>query len=321
MDIEYLLWLQNFRASIDDALTPFMEWISLFSVRWLILIPAFVYWVIDKRKGLYSLCSYYVCCAVNQIIKLTACIYRPWIRDARVLPAGDAITTATGYSFPSGHTTTAAPLAGGLAVGAWKKYKWISVLCVLLILLVGFSRNYLGVHTPQDVFVGICLSALTLVLVARLFQYIEDHPQKEDVFLLIAFIAGWVGIAYVTFKPYPLDYKEGSLGGLLVDPQKMMNDGYGDIALLVAFPVARYIERRFIRFRAPGLTVAGVITGLVGLVPLYIMSMYMKEPLVRLLGDHWGYFARKALMVLYVIAIYPMVIKAVACFAEKKTSR
>ena len=107
MDIDYLLLLQRFRESINDALTPLMEGLSLFAVTYLILIPVFVYWVVDKRKGLYTLVSYYLCRSVNAIVKLTACIYRPWIRDARVMPAGDAITTATGYSFPSGHTVSA----------------------------------------------------------------------------------------------------------------------------------------------------------------------------------------------------------------------
>ena len=160
MDIDYLLLLQRFRESINDALTPFMEGVSLFAVTFLIMIPVFVYWVVDKRKGLYTLVSYYLCCGFNAILKLTACIYRPWIRDARVKPAGDAITTATGYSFPSGHTVSAGPLYGGLAVSAWSWKKWVSAILVFLALLTGFSRNYLGVHTPQDVVVGTLESIL-----------------------------------------------------------------------------------------------------------------------------------------------------------------
>ena len=90
MDIDYLLALQDFRGNTGDALTPFMEGLSLFAVTFLIMLPVFVYWVIDKKKGLYTLVSYYLCCGVNAMVKLTACVYRPWIKDARVLPAGDA---------------------------------------------------------------------------------------------------------------------------------------------------------------------------------------------------------------------------------------
>ena len=309
MDIEYLLFLQRFRESINDSLTPFMEGISLFAVTYLIMIPVFVYWVVSKRKGLYTLVSYYLCCGFNAIVKLTVCAYRPWIRDARVHPAGDAITTATGYSFPSGHTVTAGPIYGGLAVVSWSWKKFVSVILGIFLLLTAFSRNYLGVHTPQDVFVGICESVFWLIIVAKIFTYLDEHPEKENLLLLICFIVGWLGIAYITFKPYPMDYVDGKL---LVDPQKMMNDGYGDICLLIAFPVARYIEKRWIGFQAPGLKGAGLAAGIVGLVPLFLMIKFMRPALDGLLGTHWGHFANNFILVLYCVALWPLVIKAVS---------
>ena len=309
MDIEYLLFLQRFRESINDSLTPFMEGISLFAVTYLIMIPVFVYWVVSKRKGLYTLVSYYLCCGFNAIVKLTVCAYRPWIRDARVHPAGDAITTATGYSFPSGHTVTAGPIYGGLAVVSWSWKKFVSVILGIFLLLTAFSRNYLGVHTPQDVFVGICESVFWLIIVAKIFTYLDEHPEKENLLLLICFIVGWLGIAYITFKPYPMDYVDGKL---LVDPQKMMNDGYGDICLLIAFPVARYIEKRWIGFQAPGLKGAGLAAGIVGLIPLFLMIKFMRPALDGVLGTHWGHFANTFIIVLYCIALWPLVIKAVS---------
>lgn len=309
MDIEYLLFLQRFRESINDSLTPFMEGISLFAVTYLIMIPVFVYWVVSKRKGLYTLVSYYLCCGFNAIVKLTVCAYRPWIRDARVHPAGDAITTATGYSFPSGHTVTAGPIYGGLAVVSWSWKKFVSVILGIFLLLTAFSRNYLGVHTPQDVFVGICESVFWLIIVAKIFTYLDEHPEKENLLLLICFIVGWLGIAYITFKPYPMDYVDGKL---LVDPQKMMNDGYGDICLLIAFPVARYIEKRWIGFQAPGLKGAGLAAGIVGLIPLFLMIKFMRPALDGLLGTHWGHFTHSFILVLYCIALWPLVIKAVS---------
>lgn len=309
MDIEYLLFLQRFRESINDSLTPFMEGISLFAVTYLIMIPVFVYWVVSKRKGLYTLVSYYLCCGFNAIVKLTVCAYRPWIRDARVHPAGDAITTATGYSFPSGHTVTAGPIYGGLAVVSWSWKKFVSVILGIFLLLTAFSRNYLGVHTPQDVFVGICESVFWLIIVAKIFTYLDEHPEKENLLLLICFIVGWLGIAYITFKPYPMDYVDGKL---LVDPQKMMNDGYGDICLLIAFPVARYIEKRWIGFQAPGLNGAGLAAGIVGLIPLFLMIKFMRPALDGLLGTHWGHFTHSFILVLYCVALWPLVIKAVS---------
>ena len=321
MDIEYLLFLQRFRESINDSLTPFMEGISLFAVTYLIMIPVFVYWVVSKRKGLYTLVSYYLCCGFNAIVKLTVCAYRPWIRDARVHPAGDAITTATGYSFPSGHTVTAGPIYGGLAVVSWSWKKFVSVILGIFLLLTAFSRNYLGVHTPQDVFVGICESVFWLIIVAKIFTYLDEHPEKENLLLLICFIVGWLGIAYITFKPYPMDYVDGKL---LVDPQKMMNDGYGDICLLIAFPVARYIEKKWIGFQAPGLKGVGLAAGIAGLIPLFLMIKFMRPALDGVLGTHWGHFANTFIIVLYCIALWPLVIKAVSkteAKAEEKAEK
>ena len=320
MDIEYLLFLQNFRNNINDALTPFMEWISLFAVTYLIMIPVFVYWVLDRKKGLYTLASYYLCCGFNAVAKLTACVYRPWIRDARVLPAGDAITTATGYSFPSGHTVTAGPIYGGLAVSSWKSgfkfHKLLSVLLVCMVLLTGFSRNYLGVHTPQDVFVGICETVFWLIVTSRVFAYLREHPEKENLLLLILFVLGWLCIAYITYKPYPMDYVGGKL---LVDPQKMMNDGYGDIALVIAFAVGRYIERTWIDFDSLGLNFRGVCLGIICLGPLWAMITYMKPVLDGMLGAHWGHFANNFVIVLYCVALVPALIKFVQTNDEEES--
>ena len=308
MDIDYLLLLQNWRNSTGNALTPFFENLSLFAVTYLIMIPVYIYWAIDKRSGLYTLASYYMCCGFNAVVKLTACIYRPWIRDARVLPAGDAITTATGYSFPSGHTVTAGPIYGGLAVSSWNWNKIIAVLVGSLAIITGFSRNYLGVHTPQDVAVGLTESIFWLIVMNRIFKYLDEHPEKEDRLLLGAFIFGWLALAYITFKPYPMDYVNGQL---LVDPNKMMNDGYGDIALIIGFAVARFIERKWVGFEATGLKGRGLVVSLAGLVPLYLMIANLKPILDAALGTHWGHFLYTIITVLYCICLYPAVIKFV----------
>ena len=317
MDIQYLLWLQNFRNSIDNALTPFMEWVSMFSTTYLILIPVFYYWNCDKKKGLYPLVSYYFCMFLTPVIKLTACIYRPWIRDSRILPAGDSITTATGYSFPSGHTTTCAPLAGGMAVNTWesKRTRWISVILVLFILLTGFSRNYLGVHTPQDVFVAIVLSVLSLILTAKLFEYLEKHPEKEDWLLLGGFLICWAAIVYITFKPYPMDLNEE--GKLIVDPQKMMNDGYGDIGKAMGFIIARYIEKKWIRFKPLEKGWKSVVICLLGLIPMVLLKKYLSPVITGWLGSHWGKLVFSLIYAFYYIALFPLVLKLCGKRAEK----
>lgn len=321
LDIRYLLWLQDFRDSINDAWTPFMEWVSMFATTYLILIPVFLYWFWDKRKGLYALVSYYFCMVVTPITKLTVCAYRPWIRDSRVLPAGDSITTATGYSFPSGHTTTCGPLAGGVAVTAWedKRSRWMSFVLAAFILLTGFSRNYLGVHTPQDVFVAISISVLSLILTAKLFEYLDRHPDKEDWLLLGGFIFCWLGILYITLKPYPTDLN--AEGKLIVDPQKMMNDGYGDLGKVIGFIIGRYVEKKWIRFQPMKRGWVSAIVCLLGLIPMVMLKDLVRPVMTQWLGSHWGKLAFSVVHAFYYIALFPLILKLIAPLVDGKAQR
>ena len=319
MDIQYLLFLQNFRNSIQDAWTPFMEFVTNFATTYLIFLPIFWYWNRNKKQGLYALVSYYFCMIMTPLIKLTACIYRPWIRDASILPAGDSITTATGYSFPSGHTSTAGPLAGGMAVNFWgkKSTRIFSVLLVIFVLLTGFSRNYLGVHTPQDVFVGICLSVLGLILTAKLFAYLDEHPEKENAFLLGVLLLCVAGLVYITLKPYPMDYN--AEGKLIVDPQKMMNDGYGDLGKVIGFIIARFVEKTWIRFKpAKDKGILGIILCLLGLIPLGLLKEYVRPIMTAYLGSHWGKLAFSMVHAFYYIALFPLLLKLIGCREEKE---
>ena len=309
MDIQYLLFLQDFRNSIDNALTPFMEWVSMFAVTYLILFPVYFYWNRNKKDGLYALVAYYFCMVVTPLVKLTACVYRPWIRDTRIVPAGKAIVTATGYSFPSGHTTTAAPLAGGMVVNTWKepRLRVASVLFAAFILLTMFSRNYLGVHTPQDVCTGFCVSVLSLFFTAKLFRYLDARPEKENRLLLAGFVFCCLAIAYITLKPYPMDYTAG--GRLLVDPQKMMNDGYGDIGKMMGFIIARYVEKTWIRFEAAGGGTERRLLCILGLVLMVLLKKFFSPVMVHAFGSHWGKLFFSMIYTFYYIALFPVVLK------------
>lgn len=306
MDIQYLLFLQNFRNSINDALTPFMEMLSLFAVTSLVIIPAIIYWCVDKESGLYTLASFTTTIAINAVVKLTACVYRPWIRDSRVLPAGDAISTATGYSFPSGHTTSATSMYGAMAVSAWKKMRWVSILCVIFALLTCFSRNYLGVHTPQDVAVGITEGVLVIWGMRKLFNYLRENPEKENLFLALGVVFGFAALFYISVKSYPMDYVDGKL---LVDPKKMMKDGYGDIGTLIGLCAGRFIEKTWVRFK-PTCSRQNVVAALVGMVITYCLIQVMGAPMEALFGMHWGCFVNHVIRIMFIVVIWPAVMKA-----------
>ena len=246
MDINILLALQDFRNGTGAFLAAFlskMTWLG--ETNTAIVIMALLYWCVSKDFGTYFLMGWSGNRLVNGMLKVTVCAYRPWIRDARILPYGDSITTATGYSFPSGHTMNAATLYGGGAVRR-DIPRVLRIVLGLLVLLVGFSRNYLGVHTPQDVLVGAVAGILVMCLTIKLMQWVKIHPEKD---LLVVCIG--VGIAilvaiYAAVKPYPTD--TDAAGRVLVEGAKMANDTFKGVGWSVAFLTGWILERRFVQF-------------------------------------------------------------------------
>lgn len=306
MDIDYLLFLQNFRNGMNNAWTPFLEWLSHFAVSGLILLPAFIYWCVDKRKGLYILMTTTICLVVNSVIKLTACVYRPWIRDPRIMPAGNAIQEATGYSFPSGHTAAAGPMLGGTAF-CFKEKKAVPTICIIVLLMVAFSRNYLGVHTPQDVLAALALSAVCLYNMHKLFLDLEAHPEQEDKWLLIFFLVSAAALIYATVKPYPMDYVDGKI---LVDPKEMMGDGFKDFGQMGALCIGRYAEKRFVKFRPTGLNAKGIALAAAGIIPVVFVRKVLDKVLVNVFGILVGGMLGRCALVLILILVWPMVIRA-----------
>ena len=97
----------------------------------------------------------------------------------------------------------------------------LRVVLGITVVLVAFSRIYLGVHTSQDILVGTVAGTRVMWLTARLMQWLAAHPEKD---LLIAGIG--IGLAllvaiYAGVKPYPEDYD--AAGKLIVDGAKMAN--------------------------------------------------------------------------------------------------
>ena len=316
MDITYLLWLQDLRNATNNALSPFFEQLSLFSVRDIQLLPAFIYWCLNKRTGLFIFFSMKLSQTFNALVKLTACVYRPWVKDPRIIPAGDSLTTAGGYSFPSGHAMMFTPVYGGLAM--FTKNRAVKCLFIVLILVSAFARNYLGVHTPQDVIVGVALGSLSLYIAVKIFDYLDRHPEKDVLVMICSALAGILTVVYVTYKPYPMDYVDGKL---LVDPVKMTIDSWGDAGAFATFALCWYIESRFVKFEPTGLNVKGVIIALIGMIPLHWIIWSLGGITAKIFGDHVGKFAVKSAVLIYIIVLWPLVIKLLTAKNKKADSK
>ena len=118
----------------------------------------------------------------NQFLKITCRIPRPWVLDPDFTIVEAARAVATGYSFPSGHTQNAVGTFGAIALQT--KQRWVRWACIALVLLVPFSRMYLGVHTPLDVGVSFVLA---LALAAALYPAFrtEQTAKKATPWILL----------------------------------------------------------------------------------------------------------------------------------------
>lgn len=152
-----------YKYVISDGMTPFIKFITWFgSVFGIIVVGLISIFIIKNKK---TNISFSICLIlgviINNIIKLIF---------ARARPDINPLMIENTYSFPSGHSMMSMILYGYLIYLIYnyfksKKYKWL-LICVLsiLILCIGFSRIYLGVHYVSDVVGGFVLGIAYLIL-------------------------------------------------------------------------------------------------------------------------------------------------------------
>ncbi|WP_301830786.1 phosphatase PAP2 family protein [uncultured Parolsenella sp.] len=147
-------------------LTPVMESFSALAtpVSLVVLLLAVAAFAPGKRPGMCCAVNLVLVVVINQVLKFI--IQRP-------RPDGFRLATASGFSFPSGHSMAAMAFFGLLAWLVWKNEADRRLRCLyatgfaLVIVMIGVSRIYLGVHYASDVLGGFCLSMAWLAVYTR----------------------------------------------------------------------------------------------------------------------------------------------------------
>ena len=171
--MELLYLLENIRNPILDAVVAF---ITIFGEETIFMaISMIIFWCIDKWQGYYLLLTGFAGTVINQTLKMTFKVPRPWIKDPNFTIVESAREAATGYSFPSGHTQSSVGMFGGIARA--NKNKAIRIICIIMCVLVPFSRLYLGVHTPLDVGVSVLIAFSLIFIGYPLFQKAKNSPK------------------------------------------------------------------------------------------------------------------------------------------------
>jgi membrane-associated phospholipid phosphatase len=329
MDISYLLYLQNLRDTTNHIFDKFFLYVTGYG-EMVCLLPLFalIYWCINKKTGEFMFLSLAFARLINGFVKIFACIYRPWIKAPGViLPLGNGLKTATGYSFPSGHTTNAAATFGSFAVKQDNESKFLKILLWCLAILVGFSRNYIGVHTPQDVVVGFILAVVAIFGTIKVYNFIEKDKNAYIKVAVSGLIISLLIVVFALNKRYPINFRNDDNSitvtsyiktseltkdiekKAIVNPNDMVLDLYKNIGYIVGIFLGWLIERKFVGFTTDGTTNQKILRYLVCFVLMQIMLQVIC-PLIKGMGAKvYTEPAISFLKTFYILGIAPFIIK------------
>lgn len=287
MKITYLLVLQYLRETLGGIFDGMMLEITSFGEPLCtFLLLAFVYWCMDKKAGIYMAGNVGLSCTFSQYFKWLFRVERPWVRDPRVAPVEAALANAGGYSFPSGHTVRTAATWGALATYSRKSNKALCCIGWLVVFLVAFSRNYLGVHTSWDILGAMILAVFSMWLLAKALAWSEGGKNRDIVLGMIGCI--------VCFLPM--------LGaGCLSNAGAAFGMWLGWI-----------VERRFIKFEPCRNSVEKLVRFSVGGLGILLIQTAFSAALKLWMAPKYASFFTMFILVLFILAVYPFF------FSQKK---
>ena len=167
------------QGHITSSLTAFMEGITFFGGKtWIIaavLILTVLFFFVKRRYAVYLLVTSATGSLLNILLKQLFQRERPDIYP---------LITVEGYSFPSGHSMGSFIFYISLAVvlSKWSKSKLLDSVIILLfailIMLIGISRIYLGVHYPSDVIAGFCAGGCWVIICSMALHNYESRKAR-----------------------------------------------------------------------------------------------------------------------------------------------
>ncbi len=300
--MDFLRFLESIRTGVGEFF--FATVTHLGEEVFFLSIAILFYWCISKRQGYYILITGVVGSVINQWLKILCRIPRPWIIDPNFKPVGDAVAEATGYSFPSGHTQNIAGTWG--CIGRYNKQKWVKILSVSIILLVAFSRMYLGVHTPLDVTVSLGIAA-ALVFAFHFVFRTEESVNKYMFWVMIGSVVFSIGFIIYTFLlPESGFATEADLANLLSAKKNAATLTGCLFGLALVYPLDRYV----IKFDTKGRWYSQAIKFIAGIAVVLLIKEGTRAPLEFVFGNEYVARAvRYFLIVAFAGGLWPLTFK------------
>jgi len=213
----------------------------------MILLPL-ILWCVDFAVGARLAFAFLLSPYVNVVLKDLFAHPRPFELDPAVKRHDIG-----GYGLPSGHSQSAVVLWGTIAAEFHKRWLW--VVAILLMVLIGFSRIYLGVHFPTDVLGGWAVGAVLLALYLALEPRIEAWLKAASLTVQLALA---VAVPLVLMLLYPA------------------KDTASTMAVMMGMGVGVALVRRVAPFSAAGPLWQRVVRFLVGMIGLFAIYLGLK---------------------------------------------
>lgn len=307
----FLRLLESLRTPALSALMAAITYVGDEGV--FLLVAVTLFWCVSKRQSYYVFAVGLGGTVLNQWLKLIFRIPRPWVLDPQFTIVESARATATGYSFPSGHTQNAVGTFSCLALA--NRQRWLRVLCCALIVLVPFSRMYLGVHTPLDVGVAFA-TALALALALRGCYRDEERFRRVERYVLAAMLLFALCFAvWVNVTAFPADVDADNLA-------HGVKNGWSLLGAVLGLVVSYGYDEKKLHFSEKAPLLGQICKVVLGLALLLALRAGLKAGLAALSGGAlWTNAVRYFLMVLFAGCLWPMTFPYFARLGAKTKQR
>ncbi|BBM81745.1 phosphatase PAP2 family protein [Candidatus Uabimicrobium amorphum] len=197
-EIKFIQALQSFDSApilyFNKAMTSLGE-------VYFFLVFLSVSWVIAPRRfSIHFTFLLLFTVLVNTVLKEIFLRPRPFVLNPHL-----QLFAAEGYSFPSGHSQIAVVFWGYLAY--YVRNKRFTILCLALMLFIGISRTYLGVHYPTDVLSGWFMGLVCLALYFASQNFWQQYHKTTAIFFVVA--------AMISVQFFHTELLVPALGGLV----------------------------------------------------------------------------------------------------------
>ncbi len=297
----------SFLKLLEGIRTPFLD--KLFGIITylgdeiaFLAIAIIFYWCVSKRQGLYVMTVGLFGTVINQVLKLTFKIDRPWVKDPTFKPVESAVERATGYSFPSGHTQNATGTFG--AAAASSKRWWARILCGALILLVAFSRMYLGVHTPLDVLTSL---GIGIALTAILYPVFKNDERVERFMPIIVIVGMLLSLLFILYFPiFGKGFSESD-----VNYQSGLKNAYTMAGCTIGLTAIYFLDKAYIKFDTGASWYVQIIKVVLGLGITILLKEGLRAPLEYICVGNVliARMIRYLIVVLFAGAVWPLTFK------------